>query len=233
MCELAAPQTSKSKFPKTKHFHTWSQVFLLTQNFRTQSWKNRDEDFTCVLACLTRFLSKQVAQNLSRQNPASARHTTCEHNSLRLNPNLRTRRIAQHTSENNGAQTALWPCSIMCAPSCIQAVAQSLCRQNRTTSVRRILSDGLSPYTTICVHSLLPKQAAENFCRLICATLMNRQLPNNFPPRSLCLHPPTTAGGAEFLKTDLRDRCKDCWQTIFPHVLLSPPSFPKQVAQNF
>ena len=152
--------------------------------------KNRDEDFTCVLVCLTCFLSKQVAQNLSRQNPASARHTTRGQTSLRLNPNLRTRRIAQHTSENNGAQTALWPCSIMCAPSCIQAVAQSLCRQNRTTSVRRILSDDLFPYTTICVHSLLPKQAAENFCRLICATLMNRQLPNNFPPRSLCPHPP-------------------------------------------
>ena len=115
--------------------------------------KNRDEDFTCVLVCLTCFLSKQVAQNLSRQNPASARHTTRGQTSLRLNPNLRTRRIAQHTSENNGAQTALRPCSIMCALSCIQAVAQSLCRQNRTTSVRRILSDGISPYTTICVHS--------------------------------------------------------------------------------
>jgi hypothetical protein len=83
--------------------------------------KNRGEDFTGIIVCLKRFLSKQVAQNLSRQNPAPPRHTIRGHNDLPVDPNLRRRRIAQYFAENNGARTALWACSIMCALSCIGA----------------------------------------------------------------------------------------------------------------
>ena len=144
----------------------------------------------CIIVCLTRFHSKQVTQNLSRQSPASSRHTICGNNLLRLKPNLRTTRIAQHILENNDAHATLWAYSMMNALSCIEAATQNLCRQNRAAPVRRILTDSLPPYTAICVHNLRPKQVAQNFSRPICVSPMKRLLPNNLPAQFLCLHPP-------------------------------------------
>ena len=125
------------------------------------------------------------------QDRIPRKHTTREHNFLRLEPNLRTRRIAQSP-------------------------------QKTTAPILRYV--------------------AEKFWGLICAPRINRQLPNNLPPRPLCLHPPyqrrsplsPKAGGPEILKTDSTITEKTVREKASrTYCVMSSPSLPKQVAKNF
>ena len=162
---------------------------------------------TCIFVCFTRFLSQQIAQNLSSKNPEPSRHTIRGYNFQHLNLNLRPKRIAQYTSENNGARIARWAVfNYVRTLFRWSGRPESLQTKSRETSAQNLDGQALLLYSHMCSLSS-PKAGSPKFLKIDSRPTNEKTIAEQ-PSRTVSVYciPSTTAGDSEFLKTNLRGR---------------------------
>ena len=191
---------------------------------------------TCIFVCFTCFLSQQIAQNLSSKNPEPSRHTIRGYNFQHLNLNLRPKRIAQYTSENNGARIARWAVfNYVRTLFRWSGRPESLQTKSRETSAQNLDGQALLLYSHMCSLSS-PKAGSPKFLKIDSRPTNEKTIAEQ-PSRTVSVSafplPPQVIQNfcRPICAADTKNVPKKQPSRTYCHMASS--SFSKQVAQDF